>query len=206
MNFLLFKILRRLSKLNRKNSFNSSYYQGLHDFSKQFQSNNWLLEHIDILKQVKGPILEIGCGNGEFITEAAKYSSHVTGLDWAKSPELGALPQNAEFIEGDATKFNFGAHNKYDLICSADVLEHFPVPSLKVLLDKVTEAAKHNFHVVACYDDGHSHITVHPPEWWLELFRSYDQNYRLQDRWFRVGKGTNECCIITNMPEAKTGE
>ena len=198
MSALVYKIMRRLSRLNRKNSYSSTYYQKLHENSEHYQNNNWLLEHSTKLKNFNDSILEIGCGNGDFLVEAASFCTKVTGLDWAKSPDLPDLPANASFVEGDATKFDFSKEH-YELICSADVLEHFPNAALDLLIPRLIASAKYNFHIIACYDDGHSHITVNEPEWWLEQFQKHQPEFKLSDRWLRPGKKKNECCIISNL-------
>lgn len=119
---------------------------------------------------VNAHVLEIGTGNGRFLSEAQAVACKVTGVDWARSPLINNEAfSNVEFVQADIREFDIP---NVDVLCSGDVLEHFSEEDLSTLLPKLVLASKINFHVIACYDDGHSHLTVKPPEWWEEQFRN----------------------------------
>lgn len=146
----------------------SDYYQKLHDENPAYQSNNWLAEYASHLP-ISGTIVEIGTGNGAFARAIAKKASRVFAVDWAKSFKLAEMPSNVDFLQRDVLTDQIPPA---DLVCSADVLEHFSPDDLPNLLQRLTSASPHQFHVIACYDDGHSHQTVMPPSAWLALFHS----------------------------------
>ncbi len=169
---MLKKIALELSRirghLTGQRSSSSKYYQLLHDVSRPYQENNWLIGQQILLDSIAGnEVCEIGCGNGMFLKVAAELASKAIGIDWARSPALDNLPSHVSFIQASVLETDLP---KVDVICSGDVLEHFRESDLHVLVKKMLDAANRNFHVIACYDDNHSHLTIQPPAWWHELF------------------------------------
>ena len=179
-------------------SFSGEYYQALHEGDEAYQENNWLVPSLDTILAAKpNSVLEIGCGNGRFLAAAAGRVPRVIGVDWAESPLVGALAGKVEFHRASALEFDFPP---VDVICSADVLEHFPLTELPGLVGRMHAAGRFNYHVIACYDDGHSHISIMDPDQWLALFRRVDPGYRLHDLWPRRGDTRQLVCIVTNLP------
>lgn len=154
-----------------------TYYQNLHDENNAYKGNNWLLDQPQLVSLIAGKtVMELGCGNGRFTEIARKTAKHVYGLDWARSDLFDDSAENVEFMQADALKATFP---KVDIACSGDVLEHFAPGDMSGLLARLHECATVNFHVIACYDDKHSHLTIEPKEWWLEQFQKLDGSYRL---------------------------
>src|SRR6185436_7398849 len=106
----------------------------------------------------------------------------VIGVDWATSPELQNLPDNVQVLRADvvADPIPFG-----DFVCSADVLEHFSPSDLDGVVAKLVRAGHYQHHVIACYDDGHSHLSILPPAAWLALFRKHCATAYLADVRYR---------------------
>lgn len=148
------------------------YYQRLHDESPAFQRNNWLLDEIDELRKYGGKsILELGCGNGLFLEMAARIWSDVLGVDWARSPVLDEILKrcpNVRFQQVDVRAWR--PHGLFDLVVSADFLEHIHPDHLPWLIATIATFGRIHYHKIACYDDGHSHLSILPPERWLSLF------------------------------------
>lgn len=177
-------------------NLNAEYYQELHDKNILFKSNNWLMPYLELIADKKYRIVrEIGCGNGAFSSAIAKSVDKVIGLDWAKSPDF---PEafNIVFEQKDITKADLEA---VDLNCSADVLEHIEPEKLPLLIKSLNESSKANFHVIACYDDGHSHLSIFPPDAWLFLFKQVDPNYRILDISIRHDDISNIVCVVSNI-------
>lgn len=146
----------------------NAYYQNLHDTNTAYQNNNWLLPHIEEILGFEGDtILEIGCGNGKFTSIIQNYYNRAIGLDFAKSP---LLDSSIEFVQCDALKYDY---KDVDVVCSADVLEHFTPDQLEILLPKIIGSVKEHFHVIACYDDFHSHQTIMDAKKWQKLFSKF---------------------------------
>ncbi|WP_168801163.1 class I SAM-dependent methyltransferase [Rhizobium rhizophilum] len=196
------KSVRKLLGLYKRPSteqvMQAEYYQKLHEENRAYQENNWLVpEMARLLTCSPKSVVEIGCGNARFLKAVAQHVETATGLDWAVSPMIGALPDNAKVQRADVTKDEIPSA---DLICSGDVLEHFEPSVVESVVAKLHSRARHNFHVIACYDDGHSHLTVMEPAQWLSLFQKIDPAYKLERAWVRrKQKPNDQVCIICNF-------
>jgi SAM-dependent methyltransferase len=151
----------------------AGYYQALHETSPKYQTNNWLVEELPELRGVgAASILEVGCGNGLFLRHAAAHWADVTGMDWARSPVLdGVLREHpgVRFLQQDIAVFH--PDRRWGLLASADFLEHLAPPALPDVIRRLHAAADVCYHKIACYDDGHSHLSVFSPQAWLRLFQ-----------------------------------
>lgn len=174
-----------------------SYYEGLHTQLDAYQRNNWLVSEVDsiVLEEPKS-VVELGCGNGSFLRAIAPHVESVIGIDWAKSPRLEPLAENASFRQGDLLEDDIP---QADLVCSADVLEHFEPDEIPLLIAKAMAAAPLQYHVVACYDDTHSHLTVMPPGAWLATFRKFDGMFQLRRVGIRRDDPEQQICTIANF-------
>ena len=163
--------------MEERGDLDAEYYQGLHDKNSAYQTNNWLVDQQQLMTLIAGKtVLELGCGNGRFTSKAAETAAQVYGVDWARSPQFDDSPENVTFIQADALTATLPSA---DVACSGDVLEHFKPEDVPGLVKKLHDCATVNYHVIACYDDKHSHLTVMPKEWWLGQFAAHDPKYRL---------------------------
>ncbi len=161
----------------QRGEIDGAFYQKIHDELTAYQQNNWLVGEVEhILTPDLKTIVELGCGNGGFLKAIAKHVDCVTGIDWAKSPLLEPLPENTTFAQRDVLTEDVPAA---DLVCSADLLEHFAPEEIGSLLTRMNNAAARQYHVIACYDDGHSHLTVMPPGAWLATFRRVEPSFTI---------------------------
>jgi cyclopropane fatty-acyl-phospholipid synthase-like methyltransferase len=154
-------------------SKSADYYQRLHDEAPAFRQNNWLLDEVATLRSLGGrSILELGCGNGLFLREAAAIWDEVVGVDWARSPVLDSVlaeHPNARFEQADLRIYSPG--RTFDVVASADFLEHIAPGDLPALVAAASTFGPRQLHKIACYDDGHSHLSILPPERWMRVFR-----------------------------------
>jgi SAM-dependent methyltransferase len=175
----------------------STYYQWLHDTLSAYQDNNWLVDYsLWFESRSFDSVTEIGCGNGRFLRTIAPKVGRVVGLDWALSATLADLPQNVSVQKCDLTVDPVPASQ---LICSADVLEHIAPDDISDVVVKLHAAGPSNFHAIACYDDGHSHLTIMPPDAWLKLFRTVSSDYQLLGVDVRRNNPNTLVCLITNF-------
>ncbi|MFC1711393.1 class I SAM-dependent methyltransferase [Patescibacteria group bacterium] len=100
---------------------------------------------LDSLKEVKGKVIDIGCGAGGFIKAVKHYRSDlkVYGVDisqaainWAKKENQGV-----KFVSGDLYKLAF-KNNYFDAVVMCDTLEHLKKPELA--LKEVNRILKKN--------------------------------------------------------------
>ena len=189
---------------NKRDILQPDHYRKLHSENIGYQQNNWLVEYLPSLLRVKARhFVEVGCGNGAFLRNAAPVVTQITGCDWVETATLPLHFENVAFKQVDLTK---GTVPKGDILCSADVLEHMPVESIPGVLDTLVDAAPLQFHVIACYDDGHSHLSVFDPATWLALFRRVLPDAWLFDISARFNDSARPICVITNVPFSVIGD
>jgi hypothetical protein len=115
----------------------SAFYDRQHE-DADYRRNNWLLDQVATVKNIAPrTIVEIGCGNGRFLRAVAPYATQVIGVDWAHSPELVDLPDNVSVLRVNVVT---GAVPAGDVICSADVLEHFAPRDIDAVVSKLVGA------------------------------------------------------------------
>jgi len=180
----------------------ASFYDQQHE-DADYRRNNWLLDQVETVKRIAPrTIVEIGCGNGRFLRAVAPYAAQVIGVDWAHSPELVDLPDNVSVLRADVVT---GAVPAGDVICSADVLEHFAPRDIDAVVSKLVGAGPFQHHVIACYDDGHTHLSILPPAAWLAIFRKYCPTAYLAAVDYRRRDPTQIVCSVSNLPIASQG-
>jgi 2-polyprenyl-3-methyl-5-hydroxy-6-metoxy-1,4-benzoquinol methylase len=187
----------QLINLEARERLKDEYYQSLHDRDVGYRTNNWLVGELDaILARQPRSLVELGCGNGHFLRAAAPHINEVIGVDWAKSPQLDNLPDNVRFMQSDITKADLP---QADIACSADVIEHFSPDTIGMVISALRKAAPLQYHVIACYHDGHSHLTVMDPGSWLYVFRTCDPSFRLREIRLRRNNPKQMICVIANF-------
>lgn len=90
-------------------------------------------------------LLEIGCGSGDFLLQAAKRGFNVTGVEYSNHACSVARKRlkkyNTKIIEGEIYEVK-NTKNKFDLIVFCDVLEHVRDP--RIFLKNVHSLLKDN--------------------------------------------------------------
>lgn len=92
-------------------------------------------EYLDLLQDyagrpLKGSLLEVGCGHGDFLVQAANLGLKVTGIEYSPSAAAVAarsLGDRGEVIQGEISSLA-GSERRFDFIVFADVLEHVRDP------------------------------------------------------------------------------
>ncbi len=175
------------------------YYQDIHEQNAAYQTNNWLLDELDRIDAFgASTVLELACGNGRFLDRAASRFTHVYGCDWAVSPLVGpvlAAHVNVTFFRTDLYRELPPCHA--DLVVSADFLEHIAPDAIDEVLRRIDTLGPSAFHKIACYDDGHSHLTILSPDEWLARFRAIDAAYRLERVEDRLGDPTRQIAVFS---------
>ena len=200
MSALRTRVIRRCDR---------DHYEELHRTSVKYRENNWLLDDLPFLITAGGnSIIEVGCGNGLFLECAAQHWQDVVGVDWVRSAVLRRVladNPNIRFVEQDIASFDIP--DRFDLLVSADVLEHLPPPVLPDVIRRLHACGRRCFHKIACYDDGHSHLTVSSPRRWLRLFEESAPGnaYRIVNVARRNGRRSKPVLVISNMESAVSG-
>jgi hypothetical protein len=174
-----------------------TYYQKIHETNNAYKMNNWLVPEIEsILSISPRSILEVGCGNGRFLAAVSGRVDRATGIDWARSPILDEIEGSVIFERADITR---DALPRAEIVCSADVLEHIAPHLLQSTVQRLHKAGCHQYHVIACYDDGHSHLSIMDPEAWLSLFKPLSPKYRIIDIRQRGNNPSRVICVIATF-------
>jgi SAM-dependent methyltransferase len=180
----------------------SDYYQNVHQTNDAYKANNWLLSELDTILSIEPKtVIEVGCGNGRFLAAIKGRVELVIGVDWARSPVLDELGLSGNFRHCDITKHELP---QADIVCSADVLEHIAPDLLAPTLQRLDRAGHHQYHLIACYDDGHSHLSIMPPDAWLLTFQAVSNRYRLVDTRQRRGDPSQLICVISTFESKRS--
>ncbi|MCC6163986.1 MAG: class I SAM-dependent methyltransferase [Acidobacteria bacterium] len=175
------------------------YYQHIHEQNEAYQTNNWLLDELERIDAFGATtVLELACGNGRFLDRAAARFTHVYGCDWAVSPLVApvlAAHANVTFFRTDLYRESPPCHA--DLVVSADFLEHISPDAIDEVLRRIDTLGPSAFHKIACYDDGHSHLTILSPDEWLVRLHAIDADYRLERVEDRHGDPTRQIAVFS---------
>lgn len=191
-----------MSREFRGYDVDQAYYQKLHQENDAFKNNNWLLDELELLIASGGnSLLEVGCGNGRFLSLASAHWEEVVGMDWARSPHIESVISehpNVSFLQSDLVKVEF--NRLFDLVVSADFLEHIAPADLEHVLGKLMKVGRKNLHKVACYDDGHSHLSIFSPTEWLNLWKKVPggDGMRIVKQEARKGREDRQVIVLTN--------
>jgi hypothetical protein len=134
---------------------------------KKFTQKNFWYDEVKKFLSEHQPesVIDFGCANGVLVDQIKqdfKYISRVDGYD----------PGVIEY-----EKF---PDQKYDILISTDVFEHIEPEYLDSTLEAIDNLFL-NFAwiIIACYpakkflpDGRNAHLTVEPPEWWMEKIKS----------------------------------
>lgn len=174
------KIPALVNEPRNSQGLDAAYYQNLHDHNEAYQSNNWLVDHAEAIasRAHGGTVLEIGSGNCLFAKKIAGRVTRVYATDWMRPVNLEIADANVLFSIANVLTDELPIA---DIVCSADVLEHLPPEKLEDAIERLTHKSKNQYHVIACYDDTHSHLTVMSPGVWLWLFRKYVSDAKILD-------------------------
>lgn len=147
-------------------------YRKLHENPKHFRGLTTLRHAKDIGELIQlyeaRTVLDVGAGKGH------QFSQHRIHEQWGVEFPTCYDPGVAEFSEKPTGKF--------DAVLCIDVLEHIEEADLTAFLQELMGFAKPQgfiFLAICCrhsrkkLPDGRSvHVTVRPPAWWFDLFRS----------------------------------
>lgn len=178
------------------------YYELLHASMSAYQDNNWLVPYASfIISFGFDTVVECAAGNGAFADALSPFVDRYVALDWAPSPLFPFSSPNVFFKVWDAYVDEV---LNGDLVCSADFFEHLEDSCLDSILRRVLSAAPKHFHIVACYDDGHSHVTIRPADWWLNRFKMIASEIGLVDEfdllcWSYRDNGHRPVAILSNL-------
>lgn len=144
---------------NTLHTANPKYRMGNHGL---LRLNYW----VNVLKR-PASILEVGCGNGRLCQLLRYWEYDVTGLDITHGPYNR---EGYNFVKHDITlgRLPF-PDDEFDYCLSFDVLEHLPQEWIEEAIWDIFRVSNNVVLGISCCKRGELiHLTVQPPEWWLE--------------------------------------
>ncbi|MBV8802468.1 MAG: glycosyltransferase, partial [Gammaproteobacteria bacterium] len=125
-----------LAKIYNENYFLTAFENKDHNSHVSFLKASTAKRYLDLIESYMDPslagghLLEIGCGNGDFLLAAAERGFRVTGIEYSSHAAEAAakkLSAKGEVICGEITHL-LNTDKRFDFIIFADVLEHVRNP------------------------------------------------------------------------------
>ena len=125
---------KEISELEIQNKA-SGYYEDIRYsrlYSKKYQ-RWWTDKMLSFIKEenLKGKVLDNGCGIGSHYEALSKHSRDITGIDISEQMIYKARPRVQKVILGDSQHLPFKNGN-FDLVFSRSLLHHLPNPEVSV--------------------------------------------------------------------------
>jgi 2-polyprenyl-3-methyl-5-hydroxy-6-metoxy-1,4-benzoquinol methylase len=102
------------------------FYEYMQKFPWYYMDGKWEHKIASNLIDIEDKTLEIGSGNGNFISMMKKKNINVTGLEFNKELVNDCVKRCLEVKNQTIEDFSKSNHGKFDTVCSFQVLEHIP--------------------------------------------------------------------------------
>jgi SAM-dependent methyltransferase len=153
------------------------------------------LLHSYVKKPLAGELLEIGCGQGDFLLKAFEHGLNVTGIEFSEyAVQIAAkkLGSKAEIIHGEITQL-LNKDKRFDFIVFADVLEHVRNP--REFLKQTHSLLKEEGIIVAIVPSIDSFSARVMTKKWVE--------FKIEHLWYFSKKTLGWLCYSENFSELK---
>jgi 2-polyprenyl-3-methyl-5-hydroxy-6-metoxy-1,4-benzoquinol methylase len=101
-----------------------------------YERDRWEFDRI--LERIRGvtSIIDLGCGDGAFLSEVRKRESNarIVGVDWNEEAVARLRSRGIEAYGGDLSTRSELAAERFEVVCALQVLEHVPDPTTFVEL------------------------------------------------------------------------
>jgi len=118
-------------------------------------------------------LLEVACAKGFFVRAARFVGFDAAGCDISEYA-ISAAPESVKpFVTvSNAVSLPY-SDNEFSMVCSWEFMEHVPENQLPVVFSEMERVLEPNgwlVHRIGFDSNDSTHVTIHPREWWEELF------------------------------------
>ena len=122
-------------------------YERLSTFSWYYNPDKWEHRHALVTLPPAARLLEVGCGNGDFISKAEGAGwGRAEGVEINEAAAQFARDAGREVYTADLSAFALAHAEEYDLVCAFQVLEHVSQP--RVFLEDCVRLVRPGGHMI----------------------------------------------------------
>jgi len=124
-----------------------------------------------------GSVVDLGCGNAEFLNEFQKKGIVVQGYEGSRSA-IGKALIDRKYIKLFDLRNRIEAKERYDLALCLEVAEHIENKFSAGLVENLTDLSDTVVFTAATPGQGgHFHINEQPHEFWINIFKRMNYSY-----------------------------
>ncbi len=105
---------------------NSRFYERLQKYDWYYMPWKWEHQVCNKLISEGKKILEVGCGNGDFLRNISKQHENIQCIGLELNESTVISEENLKIINRSVEDYSVEYEGEFDLVCSFQVLEHIP--------------------------------------------------------------------------------
>lgn len=153
------------------------------NYTRYSDDPGWPMTSILVARRlpIGAKVLEVGCAKGYWIYHARQAGLEAYGIDISAYAIDNAVPVVREFVRREDAASRIDTLDTYDAVVSWEFFEHVPEDELDGVIENLSDVCKPGglqLHRICLPDEvgedhDHTHVTMHPREWWDKRFDSF---------------------------------